>query len=225
MWTDSVVKRSNQLPDVGTTHTQFYSLWLLILACEQGFNITDSDEFVLTPFFGPPGGATTAFEMGMYYASAPLSFVVEAKNSTVLLVEIKSATGLKDGHQRKEADLQMRKRFHQFWEQVKVPRIYGISAFGRRMSVYWVDMATSEIHSHPIAEEEENPKILVDVAPKRRWDLDVMEEEGFKRFAEIVADIKDMVSKLQPDAPGYTWSVESSNDSRCTCSNHPSFTA
>lgn len=87
----------------------------------------------------------------------------------------------------------MRRRVVDFCDVITIPKLYGISALGTRLSVYEFTRATRELTPHAILAD---PNVLTDVAPKARWKYGLFEEEGEAKVREIVAEVKDMVLNL-----------------------------
>ena len=66
-------------------------------------------------------------------------------------------------------------------------QLTGISAFGTKLSFYNYDVNSHELTPHQIPA---SPQYVVDTAPQSRWDCDLLEEEGAKRFREHVERTK-----------------------------------
>ncbi len=48
----------------------------------------------------------------------------------------------------------------------------------------------------PAAIIHQNPEFLADTAPEERWQYDIMEDAGERKFMELVTDIKEMSNVL-----------------------------
>ena len=120
------------------------------------------------------------------------TFGVEAGDSLVLFVEIKPPTHLKYPSTRAAADAEMRSRFADLYDECRFPRLYGVSAMGKKICIYSLDLKDerSKIQPEQLSDSS-NP--LFESAPVSRWDLDITTEEGYKTFMKVVDDIKQMV--------------------------------
>ncbi|KAF8340596.1 uncharacterized protein EI90DRAFT_3036117 [Cantharellus anzutake] len=82
----------------------------------------------------------------------------------------------------------MREGFLDFTSNIPIPTLYGLSALGTRFCVYKYTVADRSVIP---------PRIPPGVAPKERWDFDLLEAEGEARLKGIVTHIKAMVAALQ----------------------------
>jgi len=90
---------------------------------------------------------------------------------------------------RAKAALQIKERFEDLSVTLAIPKLYGISAFGRDIAYFSYDPKTLQL-TPPIAPNTSGH--IEDVAPKVRLDTNVMEDNGRARFLQIVREIKDM---------------------------------
>ncbi|EDR01092.1 uncharacterized protein LACBIDRAFT_312605 [Laccaria bicolor S238N-H82] len=79
--------------------------------------------------------------------------------------------------------------------------MYGISAFGTNASFYNTNwrrkMLMENANGHcgiirPPPAAEYSLSTLVDVAPKNRWDLNILDEQGYDKFMEFVEEAKGL---------------------------------
>ncbi|KAI6039464.1 hypothetical protein EDC04DRAFT_1726536 [Pisolithus marmoratus] len=121
-------------------------------------------------------------------------YVITGREVPVLFMDARTYIEYNTPSIRKQADDQMRHRLLDFIEgTVPIPKLYGISAFGTRICVYEY---TTEDRTLTPACIIPHPLIVTDTAPKERWNLDILGQEGEARLKEVVAHIKEMVSEL-----------------------------
>lgn len=124
-------------------------------------------------------------------------YIAMKRKVTLFFIEIRTYLALEYGSLRNEVDEQMRDKFLEFsFENIAIPKLYGISALGTRFSVYEYTHATRTLTPPRIPL---HPGIVTDTAPQERWNYDVMELEGEARFMEIVTEIKEMAADLNPN--------------------------
>ncbi|KAI6039463.1 hypothetical protein EDC04DRAFT_3140889 [Pisolithus marmoratus] len=163
---------------------------------------TDDNEYygpfyvLLAEFFPPTEGyqispipRTQAFPF-MYV----ITIIAARRQVPILFVEIKNYIAHDDAVTREQADEQMRLKFLDFVEgSMPIPKLYGISALGTQICVYEY---TAEDHTLTPERILPHPPFVTDIAPKERWNLDIMEPEGETRLKEVVSHIREMVSEL-----------------------------
>ena len=71
--------------------------------------------------------------------------------------------------------------------------LYGVSAFSSKMAFYKYDQDTERMEPRNITADPEKVK---DVAPREWWAFDVLEEEGARKFREVVEEVKEMCGQL-----------------------------
>ncbi|KAI0031104.1 hypothetical protein K488DRAFT_52755 [Vararia minispora EC-137] len=120
-------------------------------------------------------------------------FTVELNKHPVLFIEVKPPASLRLDSKRQEADRQMRDRFRDLRPDVVTPSLPGISAFGTYLSFYRYDKATNSVTPPAIAADL---NIMTDVAPKSRWDCDLLDATGATRFREVINEVKAMCAHL-----------------------------
>ncbi|KIL58578.1 hypothetical protein M378DRAFT_170396 [Amanita muscaria Koide BX008] len=105
-------------------------------------------------------------------------------------MEVRPPASFPYDSKRQEADEQMRRRFRDLRQILAIPILYGISAFGTRLSFYEYDSATHVLQPEQILRS--HPSILADVAPITRWDCDVLQLEGANRLRKVINQVKEM---------------------------------
>jgi hypothetical protein len=87
----------------------------------------------------------------------------------------------------------MRRRFRDLRQILIIPHLYGISAFGTRLAFYEYDktkltLTPEQIHAHG--------SLLTDAAPANRWDCDILQPQGVKKFKDVVEKVKEMCAQV-----------------------------
>ncbi|KAF8817633.1 hypothetical protein BYT27DRAFT_7074162, partial [Phlegmacium glaucopus] len=117
--------------------------------------------------------------------------VVEVSRHPVFFMQIKPPASFPYDSKREEADEQMRRKFRDLRQILAIPILYGISAFGTRLSFYEYNSATQVLQPEQVLRSY--PCILADMAPITRWDCDVLQQEGANRLRDVVNKVKEMV--------------------------------
>jgi hypothetical protein len=148
---------------------------------------TFDEGFVVAPVTEPlESKMSIDFTVGYQY-------IVEENNKPIFFVEVKAAHLLTSKATRKNADRQMRERFEYLFDQCPIDVLYGVSAFGAHICVYYATKQEGVIHPIII---EDHANLIVDAAPIDRWDIDIFDVNGRNRLNEIFALIKDMCANL-----------------------------
>ncbi|KAF8986340.1 hypothetical protein BDQ17DRAFT_1205129, partial [Cyathus striatus] len=100
----------------------------------------------------------------------------------------KPPSHLLDPRLRRQADEDMRLRFKEVTHYVKIPKIVGICAMGRKVAYYRYDLATGVVES-PNGACSKNPYNV----PMEWWDSDVMEKEGQNKLLRVVQGVLEAV--------------------------------
>lgn len=82
-------------------------------------------------------------------------YVVDIKRHPVLFIEVKPPASLPYDTRREEADVQMRKRFASLRQDLRIPILHGVSAFGTTISFYRYETATRKLHPTMIPSNEQ----------------------------------------------------------------------
>jgi len=101
--------------------------------------------------------------------------IVRHKEHPVFFLEIKASEHLRRISSRKDADLQMRERFENLFDDVEVETLYGISALGTKLCIYTVSKETGRLLPKRVPA---GPQFVTDTAPINRWDVDIMTPDG-----------------------------------------------
>jgi len=109
------------------------------------------------------------------------------------MVEIKHPNDFVYDSNREEADLQLRRRFRDCANNLRIPILHGVSAFGTKLAFYRYHKATRQLEPRRISPD---PDILTDTAPREWWSHDILEEDGANRFRAVVDEIKAMSANL-----------------------------
>ena len=68
--------------------------------------------------------------------------------------------------------------------------MHGISAFGTNMCSYELEIVKNPIISPPPAAEYSRIIQVVDAAPENWWNLNILDQEGYVKFMEVVEQAK-----------------------------------
>jgi len=121
-------------------------------------------------------------------------FLVRHNAHPVFFIEVKSSSGLHGVSSRKNADLQMRERFDNLFEDVAIGTLYGASAMGTKICIYELDRTSRRLTPTLIPSD---PELVTDTAPANRWDIDLLTPEGEEQFREIVQRVKKLSTELE----------------------------
>ena len=111
-----------------------------------------------------------------------------------MFVEIKALSTISQLSARADVDLQMRRRFSDFYD-ANTPSIFtGISTFGHIVCKYELNKENgNRITPAPV---QGSMEYVIDVAPRARWDLDLTTAAGASRILAIFQEVKNvMLSK------------------------------
>ncbi|KAF8517222.1 hypothetical protein JB92DRAFT_2714262, partial [Gautieria morchelliformis] len=116
-----------------------------------------------------PTNTRTAVDFTVFY-------FVKRRGTPVFFLEVKPLTSPEGAPERNSADGQMCDRFAGLRHCLTIPKLYGISAMGTRLSVY-------EFNTHDkslILEKGEQYDMgsIPDFAPRENWKYNVFEEDG-----------------------------------------------
>ncbi|KAI6015329.1 hypothetical protein F5J12DRAFT_717407 [Pisolithus orientalis] len=120
-------------------------------------------------------------------------FVVEPQRHPVFFIEVRPSASLPYDSKREEADNQMRRRVRDLRVNLTIPVLYGVSAFGTRLSFYRYDTGSQVLTPEQILV---HPTRLTDVAPADRWNCDVLQADGAQRLREVVEQVKQMCARI-----------------------------
>ena len=122
-----------------------------------------------------------------------LILFIYVEGTPVFVVEVKPPADVCFPSTRREADQQLRRRLVDNSVDTKIPVLHGISAFGTKIAFYKFDLATKVMEPRQITPD---PELVTDAAPEEWWAFDILEEEGVKKFQDVVENVKEMCSPL-----------------------------
>lgn len=120
-------------------------------------------------------------------------FLIQQGQHPVFFLEIKAAEHLRNKYTRAAADKQMRERFEDLGDHVEIPILYGVSAMGTKLCFYKYTKDTGQLEPELIPG---HIKIVVDTAPRDRWDFDMLTDEGERKLREVVGEVKRMCGQM-----------------------------
>ncbi|KAI5990345.1 hypothetical protein EDC04DRAFT_2815087 [Pisolithus marmoratus] len=112
-------------------------------------------------------------------------FVVTLDNKIIFMLGIMQPRDLSSACKREVADRQMRDLLADVVD-CPIPTFYAASAMGTKLCFYSKDR--NGLVTPPFICSDHNA--LVDVAPKERWDCDILEDDGAQRLQAVVEKIK-----------------------------------
>jgi len=114
------------------------------------------------------------------------------EDKPVFVLELKPPQDLRYDSTRGDADEQIRRRLHDLRTECPLPILYGVSAMGTRLCFY-------EKHRDGPIEPPRlpaHPELETNAAPQERWDCDILDDEGGRRFLSMVEEIKQACAAL-----------------------------
>lgn len=122
-------------------------------------------------------------------------FVIELQRRPVFWMEVNPSASFRFSSKRKEADSQMRKRVADMRVNLAIPVLHGVSAFGTRLCFYRYDARSQELTPHRILA---HPTLVTEFAPTDNWNCDLLQADGAQRLKQVVEEVKEMCSQIQP---------------------------
>jgi hypothetical protein len=178
MWPQFIIDSFQRVP-ANAEENEYYGPWNSVLnycfRIEEGYEITPQKVV---------GGISSREKDSIDFV---VSYTITKNTATIFFVEVKPQKSLPGLYLRQEADDQVRKRFTQLYNS-SPSVMHGVSAFGSHCSFYLFDKGTGKIT--PARAAQPSPDFVVDVAPLVLWNHDILQEEGYERFLEIVASAK-----------------------------------
>lgn len=120
-------------------------------------------------------------------------FLVQQQKHPVFFIEIKPAGHIHNVAPRASADKQMRERFEDLGDRVKIPILYGVSAIGTKLCFYKYTKETGDLEPELILG---SARRVIDTAPINRWDVDILTPQGEQRLREVVGHVKGMCTQM-----------------------------
>ncbi|KAG8963101.1 hypothetical protein FRC00_007714 [Tulasnella sp. 408] len=151
----------------------------------------EENDFTVVPNFQESStrdGLYLSFSLDVYLDDKPF-----------LLVDInKRPSNLRYISKREEADIQMRRRLHDFIGDCPISTLYGISAFGTKVCFYKLDTAEGSVIDPPFI-----PRDLggaTDGVPESQWSEDVLDSGMEDELCGVLREIPKRVTVESPDA-------------------------
>ena len=119
--------------------------------------------------------------------------IIYVEGTPVFVVEVKPPADFRFPSKRQEANQQLRRRLVDNSVDTEIPVLHGISAFGTKIAFYNYDLATKVTEPRKITPD---PELVTDATPEEWWAFDILEEEGAKKFQDVVENVKEMCSPL-----------------------------
>jgi len=113
-------------------------------------------------------------------------FEVILEDKPVLILELRSPSDLRYASKRRAADRKVRDRIHDLYADCPLPVLHAVSAMGTRLCFF--HKRGAEAIQPPFIEE--HPVLQTDSAPSERWHWDIIEDEGMRKFQDVVEEIK-----------------------------------
>jgi len=181
-WPNTITEQFDLVNRFTTDESEYYGPYITLLT-----HLFPHDEHyqVAPQFKGPITPGAVDFTV---------IYIVMKRKVPVFFIEVKPYIHIQRNSTRELADDQMRRRFRDFsGSNLPIPRLYGISTFGTRFSIYQYTVANRVLTPSLIASD---PDIVTDVAPEGRWNYDLFEAAGEAKFREIVADVRAMAAAI-----------------------------
>ena len=186
-WSQKAVHLSAQVGDNQTNENYFYPLWNAILG--EAF---PEQDFAVCPQY-PVRPTAQGREGSIEYAVTYLIQDATHDDSPIFFVEVKPPTDMRYPSARERAAAQMKERFQDLSVILRIPKLYGISAFGRNIAYFSFDAQTMRVEPNIVGNTSE---YLQDVAPINFWSNNIMSDAGREKFLEIVQEVKAMAYSL-----------------------------
>ena len=166
---------------IATSEKPFYGSWNRLL----NTLFPPDTIFEVVPQF-PPVTSREAVDFVVF-------LLIYVETTPVFVVEIKPPADFRLRSKRQEADEQLRRRLVDIAPDMKIPLLYGVSAFGPKIAFYKYNRETERMEPRSVTPD---PEKVTDVAPQEWWAFDVLEEEGARKFRGVVEEVKEMCGQL-----------------------------
>lgn len=177
-WDATILEQFRLISRVSADESQYYGPYITLLT--NLFPHTEHYQLSLGP------AAPRSIDLTIVHIIPQVGLM-----TPVLPIEIQPHTHLHDLAMREKADNRMRDRFRELnCPDHPLRKIYGISVMGTRFAVYEYMRVTNRIAPPSIPRD---PDIVNDVAPKARWEYDLLDPDGGAKFRSIVAKVKAIV--------------------------------
>jgi hypothetical protein len=112
-----------------------------------------------------------------------VTLVVEVNCALIFFLEIKAPKFFDNRSGRADADNQMRKRFQQLYD-ASPSQLHGFSVFGTLCCHYSLD---KRIDGFVVPRRVlPNTDHVNDTAPQEWWNVDILDQDGYEKFAKVV---------------------------------------
>ena len=165
----------------GNAEAHFYGPWNRLL--NTMFPV--DSKFEVHPQYPPPGLNKESVDF--------VAVLIRINKIPVFMVEVKPPANFHLQSKRTDADEQLRRRLLETSVATKIPVLHGISAFGTKIAFYKFDPDTRYLEPRGVAHD---PDFVKDTAPEEWWAFDILEEEGAKKFQDVVENVKETCSPL-----------------------------
>jgi hypothetical protein len=108
-------------------------------------------------------------------------FEIHLENEPVLIVMLKDPAAIQSISTRTEADDQIRRRIIDLAERCPLGTLHAISAIGTKLRFYSLNVKNRAARIDP-PRIDRNPDMVNDCAPAERWNCDVLEVSGEKKW-------------------------------------------
>jgi hypothetical protein len=194
-WHPDIIDRLEWAKLCGETHpTAYYDVYNRLLM--DLFPL--EEDYVVHPFYQNQSApraldpSTLSFE----HIDLACTYAIGHLQNPVFFIQIKPGGYISDDSSRQVADFHMREWFKYFTWDTPVETMYGISAIGTKLCIYTLNKAARILFPKPIRGRK---KLAIGMAPKDRWDLDILTPEGEQRLREVVAHVKEMCPRPTPE--------------------------
>ena len=119
-----------------------------------------------------------------------MAYIVENNSHVVFFIEVKSPGDIRNPSTRAKADNQMRQRYRELYFDINYV-LHSASALGTKLCFYKVGPPDAYIEPKEI---ERDLRHVNDIAPRSRWNLDILEPEGEAALRAIALEITQIVS-------------------------------
>jgi hypothetical protein len=150
-----------------------------------------------------------------------ISFEINLRRRPVFIIDVKPPQHLSFNSTREAADRQIRRRLVDLSgvcsgvvadcalmhlpadslpsELAPLPVLYGISAIGTKLCFYEFAKVPRRLTPRRLTPQRipSDPEFTTDVAPRERWDCDVLEANGEQRLRALTAQITEACERLQ----------------------------
>jgi hypothetical protein len=175
MWPQKIVDRFDAIP-TNPRENDFYAPYNKLL----NYVFPVESDFTVAPQSYPVPNSRDSIDFVIEY-------MVLSNNMPVFILEIKEPKKIDLLSARQEADLQIRKRLRDIRYMCTIEKLYGVSAFGKKLCIYNID-PENHIEPNIIVQDVE---LLVDTAPKDRWGYDIL--TSYDTLMSIFNYIKESV--------------------------------